>query len=132
MQDNKNKDIDKKCFKGNGLAALGIASIAIVTSTLFSLFGSLYRYEIKNFLWPLSIIILIVDLLFWILPDKEELPEKNKRMLKNYRIIFLVIGGILFIINSFVFIKKIIYSCMLVTIVLFVFIGFIAMKKSFK
>ena len=132
MQDNKNKDRDKKCFKGKGLAALGIVSIAIVTSTLFSLFGSLYRYEIKNFLWPLSIIILIVDLLFWILPDKEELPEKNKRMLKNYRIIFLVIGGILFIINSFVFIKKIIYSCMLVTIVLFVFIGFITMKKSFK
>lgn len=49
MQDNKNKDRDKKCFKGKGLAALGIVSIAIVTSTLFSLFGSLYRYEIKIF-----------------------------------------------------------------------------------
>lgn len=88
MQDNKNKDRDKKCFKGKGLAALGIASIAIVTSTLFSLFGSLYRYEIKNFLWPLSIIILIVDLLFWILPDKEELPEKINVCLKIIELFF--------------------------------------------
>ena len=130
MQDNKSKD--KKSLKGKWLAILGINSFVIVNATLFSLFGSLYRYELKSFLWPLSIILLVVDLLIWIMPQKDERSEKYKRSLKNCRIIFLIIGGTLFIVNSFVFIKNIVHSFMLITIALFVFVGFISVQKFLK
>ena len=130
MQDNKSKD--KKSLKGKWLAILGINSFVIVNATLFSLFGSLYRYELKSFLWPLSIILLVVDLLIWIMPQKDERSEKYKRSLKNCRIIILIIGGTLFIVNSFVFTKNIVYSFMLITIALFVFVGFISVQKFLK
>ena len=111
---------------------VGIASIIIVVVTLFSLFGTLFRYELESLMWPLAIIFLVVDLLFWIVPTLDMLQVKRQKLIKIYRIIFSLVGGVLFVIDAFIFIENKIYSLMLVIIVLCFFIGLIFLKKLFK
>lgn len=114
------------------LLIAGIASIIIVVVTLFSLFGTLFRYELQGFMWPLAIIFLVVDILFWIIPSLNMLPAKRRKLIKIYRIIFSLVGGALFIIDAFIYMENKIYSLMLVIIVLCFFIGLILLKKLFK
>ena len=114
------------------LLVAGIAPIIIVIVTLFSLFGSLFRYELQSFMWPIAIIFLVVDLVFWLIPTLDLLPIKRQKLIKIYRIIFSLIGGVLFVIDAFVYIENKIYSLMLVIIVLCFFIGLIFLKKLFK
>lgn len=114
------------------LLVAGIGPIIVLIVTLFSLFGELFRYELQSFLWPLAIIFLVVDLLFWIIPALDVLPVERRRLVKIYRIIFSLIGGVLFVIDSFAFIENKLYSLMLVIIVLCLFIGLIILKKLFK
>ena len=125
-KDNKQKR-HLKC-----LLVAGITPIIVVVVTLFSLFGSLFRYELKSFMWPLAIIFLAVDLLFWIIPTLDMLPIKRRRLIKIYRIVFSLIGGVLFVIDAFIYIDNKLYSFMLVIIVLSFFIGLIVLKKLFK
>lgn len=129
MEDKKNNK-EKRHLKY--LLVAGITPIIVVVATLFSLFGSLFRYELKSFLWPLAINFLVVDLLFWIIPTLDILPIKRRKLIKIYRIIFSLIGGVLFVTDSFIFIDNKIYSLMLVVIVLCFFIGLIFLKKIFK
>ena len=128
MESKNNKEKRRlKC-----LLIAGITLIIIVVATLFSLFGSLFKYEIQSFMWPLAINFLIVDLLFWIIPSLNMLPAKRRKLIKTYRIIFSLVGGALFVIDAFIFIENKIHSFMLVTIVLCFFIGLILLKKLFK
>ncbi len=117
----------KKC-----LCTIAIVSITICNVTLFSLFGALYRRQLQSVMWPLAIIFLIAALAFWITPTLETLPIKKQRSIKINRIIFSVLGGVLLIIDAFVFIDNKLYSLMLVTIVLCFFIGLILFRKVFK
>ena len=83
-------------------------------------------------MWPLAIIFLVVDILFWIIPSLNMLPAKRRKLIKIYRIIFSLVGGALFIIDAFIYMENKIYSLMLVIIVLCFFIGLILLKKLFK
>ena len=114
------------------LAVAGIAPIIIVSSTLFSMFGWLFRYKLQSLLWPLAIIFLVLDLIFWIIPDLDILSVKRRKLIISYRIIFSLTGGVLFVIDAFLFIDNKIYSLMLITIVLCFFVGSILLKKLFK
>ena len=129
MEDKKNNK-EKRRLKC--LLVAGIAPIIVVEVTLFYLFGTLFRYEPQGFLWPLAIIFLVVDLLFWLIPTLDVLTVKRRKLINIYRIIFSLIGGVLFVINSFIFINNKIYSFMLVIIVLCLFVGLIFLKKLFK
>lgn len=111
---------------------VGIAAVTAVTATLFSLFGALFRYKAQSFLWPLAISFLIVALISWIIPALDKLPAKRQKLIRIYRIVFTVIGGVLFIINSFLFIDDTIYSFMLITIVLCLFVGLIFLQLAVK
>lgn len=128
----KNKQNNKGKRRLMCLLVAGIALIIIAVTTLFSLFGSLFRYELQSLMWPLAIAFLVVDLLFWIIPTLDVLPEERRKLIKIYRIIFSLIGGVLFIIDAFIYIENKIYSLMVVIIVLCYFIGLICLKKLFK
>ncbi len=125
MKDNKEK-------KHLTFLIVGLASISIFSATLFSLFGNLFRFKAQSILWPLAIIFLVYDLIFCIIPALDLLPVKKQKLIKRIRIVFSLIGGTLFIIDSFVFIDNLIYSFMLVTMVFCLFIGLIFLKKLFK
>ena len=114
----KNKQNNKGKRRLMCLLVAGIALIMIAVTTLFSLFGTLFRYELQGFMWPLAIIFLVVDILFWIIPSLNMLPAKRRKLIKIYRIIFSLVGGALFIIDAFIYMENKIYSLMLVIIVL--------------
>lgn len=128
----KNNNHEKENKRQKLLGTVGLTAIIICIVTLFSLFTAMFRGHIQSLLWPLAIICLVVDLIFWIIPTLDTLPAKKQRYLKRYRIIFSVLGGVLFVIDAFVFIDKKILSCMLVTIVLCLFVGLILLKKVYK
>lgn len=87
---------------------------------------------IKRCAWMVFILLLLGSFIGGSLELFCRLESRISISLKNCRIIFLIIGGTLFIVNSFVFIKNIVYSFMLITIALFVFVGFISVQKFLK
>ena len=114
------------------LLVASITPIMIFVVTLFSLFGWLFRFEPQSFLWPLAISFLVVDFIFLIIPTLSMLPAKKRKLIIIYRIVFSLIGGVLFVIDAFLFIENKIYSLMLVVVVLCIFLGLIFFKKLFK
>lgn len=114
------------------LLVASITPIMICVVTLFSLFGWLFRFEPQSFLWPLAISFLVVDFIFLIIPSLSMLPAKRRKLIIFYRIVFSLIGGVLFVIDAFLFIENKIYSLMLVVVVLCLFLGLIFFKKLFK
>lgn len=71
----KNNPNEKKRLIG--LLVASITPFIIVVATIFALFGWLFRFELQSFLWPLAISFLVVDLIFWLIPDLSMLPEKK-------------------------------------------------------
>ena len=133
--ESKNNHNEKKQNENKRLISLLVACITpivICVVTLFSLFGWLFRFELQSFLWPLAISFLIVSLIFWIIPTLNILPEKRRKLIIIYRIIFSLVGGVLFIIDAFCFIENKIFSLMLVVIVICLFLGLLLFKKVFK
>ena len=134
--ESKNNHNEKKHNENKrpiGLLVVCLTLIMVSVVTVFSLFGWLFRSEAQSFLWPLAISFLIVSLTIWIIPTAlNTLPEKRRKLIIIYRIIFSLIGGILFIIDAFCFIENKIYSLMLVVIVICFFVGLILFKKLFK
>lgn len=126
----KKNDKEKRHLRW--LMVAGIVPICIICTTLFSLFGSLFRSEPQSFMWPLAIIFLVVDFIVWIIPSLDTLPVTKRKLINIYRIIFSLIGGVLFLIDVFIYINNLIYSLMLVAIVLCFFVGPIFLKKLFK
>ena len=123
----KNNPNEKKRLIG--LLVASITPIVIVVATLFSLFGGLFRFEPQSFLWPLAISFLVVDLIFWLTPALRLLSEKRRKLITIYRIVFSLIGGVLFVVDAFLFLENKIYAAMLVVIVLCLFLGLIFLKK---
>ena len=126
----KNNPNEKKRL--TGLLVASITPVIIVVATLFSLFGGLFRFEPQSFLWPLAISFLVVDLIFWLIPDLSMLPEKRRKLIIIDRIVFSLIGGALFVVDAFLFLENKIYAAMLVVIVLCLFLGLIFFKKLFQ
>ena len=130
IMEGKNNPNEKKRLIG--LLVASITPIIIVVATIFALFGWLFRFELQSFLWPLAISFLVVDLIFWLIPDLSMLPEKRRKLIIIDRIVFSLIGGALFVVDAFLFLENKIYALMLVVIVLCLFLGLIFFKKLFQ
>ena len=126
----KNNPNEKKRLIG--LLVASITPIIIVVATLFSLFGWLFRFELQSFLWPLAISFLVVDLIFWLIPDLSKLSAKRRKLIIIDRSVFSLIGGVLFVVDAFLFLENKLYAAMLVVIVLCLFLGLIFFKKLFQ
>lgn len=96
---------------------------------IFILFRFLISDPLQSFLWGISVIFLISGLAFFLLSINKKFVKLKKRRLFLCEVLFTCIGAIIFITNSFIFIKKILISVLLVISVTLVFISLVLLQK---
>lgn len=124
------KSDDKKSLKIKATVFTALIIISIVH--IFILFRFICIDAVEALLWGAAVSLLIGGLILWIIKVKEIITEKQKRYLLSLRIIYTGLGGILFIVNSFVFINKITISCLLIITVFLIFISVCLASKLSK
>ena len=103
--------------------AIFIALFIISIMHIFILFQFLCDNAAIGLSWSISIAFLIGGFVLWIVKPAENISKKRKKYILRLRIIYTSLGGILFIVNAFVFINKVIVSWLLIITVALVFIS---------
>lgn len=105
--------MNKNKIKGSIFTALFIVCLTLI-ATLFRL---VFDDSLKATLWWLATIFLITGLVSFIMSANKSTREKNHKRLMICKILFTTVGGVLFIVNSFVFISNFLVSILLVIVV---------------
>lgn len=103
--------------------AIFIALFIISIMHIFILFRFLCDNAAIGLSWSISIAFLIGGFVLWIVKPAKNISKKRKKYILRLRIIYTSLGGILFIVNAFVFINKVIVSWLLIITVALVFIS---------
>lgn len=96
------------------LYALGIAHINV-------LFRFVCEKPLPTIMWWLSVVFIINGLMLFMLSIIKKLPDKVYKCLLIGKILFTVIGAILFIVSAFLFISNIFISILLIISVTLIF-----------
>ncbi len=111
----------------------------IVFTALFvvclSLIATLYRFVFEDplqaALWWLATVFLIAGLATFMMSANKSAREKMPKRLMVCKIVFTTVGGVLFIVNSFVFVSDLLLSILLVIVVSVFFAAFALLPHCF-